>query len=113
MQSIAEDPAHAAWQEALDTFYMLRGPCCAGCDHWLSLSPQVGECTQTPPKFTSAERLAMIGIHACTLRPGAVGHALTRREHVCGSFKDDFDWTTLPLPYRVRIGDRWLTRSGA
>lgn len=95
-------------QESTDAFYMRHGPCCAGCDHWRSYSALVGECTQTPPKFTSAERLAMIGIERCSLPPDSAGHAMTMRDHFCGSFKDEFDWTTLPLPYRVRIGDRSL-----
>jgi hypothetical protein len=32
------------------------------------------------------------------------GHVVTKRGHHCGEFKDDFDWTTLPLPYRKRVG---------
>lgn len=98
-----------AWQESTDAFYMAKGPCCAGCDHWRSISPMAGECVKTPPKFTSAERLAMVGITSCSLRPGYAGHALTERDHVCGEFSDEFDWTSLPLPYRRRIGDRSLS----
>lgn len=33
-----------------------------------------------------------------------VGHVITAHNHVCGDFEDGFDWTTLPLPYRKRIG---------
>ena len=32
------------------------------------------------------------------------GHFMTRREHVCGDFKDDFDWSLLPVAYLLRIG---------
>lgn len=109
MGGIRECPQEPAWQEAADAFYMQHGPCCAGCDHWRSYSSSVGECVKTPPKFTSAERLAMIGIHSCSFPPDYAGHALTKREHVCGEFADTFDWTTLPLPYRRRIRDRSLS----
>jgi hypothetical protein len=33
------------------------------------------------------------------------GHIVTAREHVCGDFKDEFDWSSLPLPYRKLVGD--------
>jgi len=45
----------------------------------------------------------MLGMTSCSLRPTS-GHAITPREHVCGDFKDEFDWASLPLPYRVRVG---------
>jgi len=89
-------------QEVLDRFYFSRGPCCAGCDWWHSLSSLVGDCTKAAP-VPSAERWDMLGIDWCSLRPGS-GHVVTPREHVCGDFKDEFDWTSLPLPYRKRIG---------
>lgn len=94
-------------QEAVDTFYMWKGHCCAGCDHWRSYSSTIGECTRSAP-VSSAERLAAIGITRCSLAPAA-GHVLTLRDHVCGEFADTFDWTTLPLPYRRRIRDRSLS----
>jgi len=53
---------------------------------------------------SGAERLAAIGIENCSLPPRA-GHALTKREHVCGEFKDEFDWASLPLDYRKRVGE--------
>jgi len=49
------------------------------------------------------ERMAMLGMEMLSLSLGA-GHAFTPREHVCGDFADTFDWTSLPLPYRHRIG---------
>jgi hypothetical protein len=92
----------AAWQEHLDRFYFRRGPCCAGCDWWRSLSSLVGECTNSKI-IGGAERWDMIGIESCSLRLKA-GHAITQRDHVCGNFKDEFDWASLPLPYRKRVG---------
>jgi hypothetical protein len=49
-----------------------------------------------------AALLDMSGISA----PVGAGHALTLRQHICGEFKDDFDWRSLPLGYVVRIGAR-------
>jgi hypothetical protein len=46
----------------------------------------------------------MVGIDWSSMRWGA-GHPLTYSTHKCGEFKDEFDWTTLPLPYRKSIGE--------
>lgn len=89
-------------QEVLDRFYFNKGPCCAGCDWWRSISSLVGECTRSAP-VSGNDRLAMIGITSISAPVGA-GHALTNRDHYCGEFKDDFDWSALPLPYRKRVG---------
>lgn len=89
-------------QEWLDTFYWQHGPCCAGCDWWRHLTTGAGECRKSKP-MPGADRLALIGITNCSLPVGA-GHAFTRNDHHCGDFKDDFDWQTLPLPYRKRVG---------
>jgi hypothetical protein len=89
-------------QELLDRFYFKNGSCCAGCDWWRSLSSLVGDCTRHAP-VKSEQRWAMLGIEKCSLRP-SVGHVVTQREHVCGDFKDEFDWTTLPLSYRKAVG---------
>lgn len=98
-----------AMQESIDRFYFRHGPCCAGCDWWRSLSSLVGDCTKAAP-VDSATRWAMLGIEGCSLEP-SVGHIVTARDHVCGDFKDEFDWSSLPLPYRARIGDPNLRRS--
>jgi hypothetical protein len=90
-------------QERLDAFYFSNGPCCAGCDWWRSVNSLVGECRRSAP-MAGAERFAMLGIAGASLKVGA-GHALTRRDYVCGEFKDEFDWSSLPLPYRKRIGE--------
>lgn len=45
----------------------------------------------------------MLGIKVTSLAPEA-GHVMTRREHRCGDFKDDFDWHSLPAAYLRKIG---------
>ncbi len=89
-------------QEVLDRFYFSKGPCCAGCDWWHSISSLVGECTRSAP-VSGHDRLAMMEMTSISAPVGA-GHALTNRDHHCGEFKDDFDWSSLPLPYRKRVG---------
>jgi hypothetical protein len=92
-----------ALQEHLDTFYFKHGKCCAGCDWWEAINSKAGECTKSAP-MSGQQRLAMLGIEKCSLLPKA-GHALTKSDHVCGAFKDEFDWTSLPLAYRKKIGE--------
>lgn len=90
------------WQESLDAFYFRHGRCCAGCDWWHSISALIGNCTRSP-MVSGIERAAALGI----LSPSCIvpaGHPVTERDHVCGEFKDEFDWSTLPLPYRKRVG---------
>ena len=89
-------------QEFIDRFYWKRGPCCAGCDWWDAANSVAGDCTRSAP-VSSAERGAMLGIRNCTASAQA-GHVMTPREHLCGEFKDEFDWSTLPLAYRRRVG---------
>ncbi len=89
-------------QEFLDTYYFDHGPCCAGCDWWRSINTLSGECQRSAP-MSGAARLSMLGISGSSLSLGA-GHALTNHGHHCGEFKDEFDWASLPLPYRKRIG---------
>ncbi len=90
-------------QEWYDSFYFSHGPCCAGCDWWRGIGAKVGECTRSAP-VAAEQRYAMLGI-SWTSMPLAAGHTLTAHDHKCGDFKDDFDWSTLPLPYRKRIGE--------
>jgi hypothetical protein len=89
-------------QEILDRFYWEHGHCCAGCDWWRSISALVGDCTKSAP-VSSEERSSMLGIYP-SWPPIPAGHVVTPREHTCGDFKDNFDWSSLPLPYRKRIG---------
>lgn len=92
-----------ARQEMLDEFYHQNGPCCAGCDWWHSFNSRAGECHRTV-MIPGADRGAPLGVTGSSLAIGA-GHVMTRREHVCGEFKDKFDWSSLPLAYRKRVGD--------
>jgi hypothetical protein len=89
-------------QRATDTFYWRQGPCCAGCDWWHHLNTRVGLCTRAAP-VAAAERTAMLGIERASMHTGA-GHPFTPREHRCGDFRDEFDWTALPLAYRRSVG---------
>ena len=89
-------------QEYADRFYMKTGPCCAGCDWWRRHNSSVGECHRSAP-VAASERVAMLGIQGATL-PMVAGHVMTRKEHHCGEFKDEFDWDSLPLHYLRRIG---------
>jgi hypothetical protein len=89
-------------QEHLDQFYFQHGPCCAGCDWWRHISSLIGDCTRSAP-VSGSERADMLGISNPS-RAFKAGHVVTPREHVCGDFKDEFDWTSLPLPYRKRVG---------
>lgn len=91
-------------QEFLDTYYHKSGACCAGCDWWHHLNSKVGECHKTAPVAADAERTAMLGIAGLSLHGQGAGHVMTAREHFCGSFKDEFDWSSLPLGYQKRIG---------
>ncbi len=89
-------------QEVLDTFYHQQGPCCAGCDWRHSLSALIGECHRSA-MVSGHDRQLALGISQSSLAFGA-GHVITERQHVCGEFKDGFDWASLPLPYRKRVG---------
>lgn len=90
-------------QEWIDRFYLENGPCCAGCDWWRPANSLVGECLQSKI-ISGTERAAAIGIYSCSQTIPA-GHAVTRRDYHCGLFKDEFDWSQLPLTYRLRVGD--------
>lgn len=90
-------------QEHHDRFYFQHGKCCAGCDWWRHISGLVGNCTKSMI-VSGEERGDMLGINWSSVRLPA-GHAVTTRDYVCGQFKDEFDWSSLPLPYRVRVGD--------
>jgi hypothetical protein len=89
-------------QESIDAFYCANGPCCAGCDWWRSINSVAGECSRSAP-MAGDERFAMLGVQGASLKPGA-GHAMTPRGHLCGEFKDEFDWQSLPPSYLRRIG---------
>lgn len=92
-------------QECVDSFYAKSVPCCAGCDWWKHMNSVFGECHRSAP-VSAEQRLSMLTINWHTYRftdPQA-GHILTNREHYCGDFKDEFDWSSLPASYLKRIG---------
>ena len=80
-------------QELADRWYVKHGPCCAGCDWWHQHNSIVGECHRSAP-VPAEQRVGMLGVH-CTTYPLTAGHVMTPRNHHCGDFKDDFDWSTL------------------
>lgn len=73
-------------QAIVDAFYKKHGACCAGCDWWRWHNAVVGECVRTAP-VSGAERFAMLSVTGSSLAPEA-GHIMTRRDHVCGEFRD-------------------------
>lgn len=89
-------------QTYVDKFYMKNGKCCAGCDHWRHFGSTVGECANSKI-VPENERASMLDFKNITYDIGA-GHALTKRDYVCGQFKDTFDWKSLPMMYLRRIG---------
>ena len=89
-------------QEILDRFYWSHGPCCAGCDWWRSINSLVGECTKSAP-VSGGKKYAMLGMEGCSMKLSA-GHVLTGQDHLCGDFKDAFNWSSLPPHYQRRIG---------
>jgi hypothetical protein len=98
---------HTERQEHIDRFYLSRGPCCAGCDWWRSFDVILGDCLRPAP-VSNAERWGMTGMASVSIcgnhLPPEPGHVVTQRDHHCGDFKDDFDWSSLPLPYLSKIG---------
>lgn len=89
-------------QENIDRFYWANGKCCAGCDWWCAHNSSTGDCTKSAP-VSGKERFDMFGIQSSSL-PLPAGHIVTKRGHVCGNFKDDFDWQSLSPFYRRMIG---------
>jgi hypothetical protein len=100
-----QDEAFAhLYQERCDTFYWSRGRCCAGCDFWTSSEGDIGECTSAPP-VSGDQVLKSLGISWSSYTPPP-GQPFTRRDHVCGAFQDNFDWSMLDGGYLKRIGAR-------
>jgi hypothetical protein len=48
-------------------------------------------------------RASLLNIEWSTMPPAA-GHVMTPRDHLCGEFKDSFDWSSLPPHYLRQIG---------
>lgn len=91
-----------ATQEYIDRFYWSHGPCCAGCDWWRSINSAIGDCIKSAP-VQGARRWDILGLKSITL-PLVAGHIATEREHICGDFKDEFDWQSLAPSYLRKIG---------
>lgn len=98
------------YQERCDAFYWKHGKCCAGCDHWNSEAGDIGECMDASP-MSGEQIIKSLGIRFCSYIP-APGQPYTRRDHVCGQFKDEFDWSTLDPEYLKRIGAKVTAREG-
>lgn len=92
-------------QEAIDAFYTKTGPCCAGCDWWAHMNSVAGECRKSAP-VPAEQRYGMVVMGSLPWRfiGAEAGHIITNRDHRCGDFKDEFDWSTLPPAYLRRIG---------
>lgn len=90
------------YQEICDRTYWELGQCCAGCDHWDSYAGNSGLCTVAPP-VSGDQVMKSLGLHSSSYTPEP-GHPYTRADHKCGAFKDDFDWSTLPQSYLVKVG---------
>lgn len=95
-----------ARQESVDAFYAENGPCCAGCDWWAYSTPGAGECRKAAP-VSGEQRASLLGMHGYSCHIGS-GHPFTPRNHVCGDFRDTFDWSSLPIGYLAKIGGRHL-----
>lgn len=90
------------YQERCDTAYWSNGPCCAGCDFWVSRGGWSGEC-RASGLVPAEEVLASLGIVGWS-GPRDPGFPYTAGDFWCGKFRDDFDWSALPDDYLVRIG---------
>lgn len=71
-------------RESVDSFYLKHGKCCAGCDWWRYINSVAGTCERHAPQVE--------------------GFPITTRDQLCGDFKDEFDWDSLPLGYRLTLG---------
>lgn len=90
------------YQEICDTLYFKNGPCCAGCDHWISDMGLLGNCDANGI-ISGADVLKSLNITFSSYMPPP-GFPFTRAEFRCGKFQDDFDWQTLPPEYLRKIG---------
>ena len=93
------------YQEQCDRDYWSRGQCCSGCDFWNSEMGNSGEC-QANGLVPADEVFASVGITNWT-GPKKPGFPMTEGSFWCGKFRDDFDWSSLPDDYLVRIGAKF------
>ena len=99
------------YQERLDRFYWQNGKCCAGCDHWSSEAGDMGQCNASPP-VSGHQVLKSMGIEWTTLPDPPPGQPYTKHDHVCGTFKDEFDWACLGEVYLKAIGYHTIDGDG-
>lgn len=102
LREIERSEWEAKYQEICDRLYWKHGKCCAGCDHWSSHAGLTGECTAAGI-MSGAEVMRSMGFTFCSHMPEP-GFPHTRGKHVCGMFKDDFDWSALSDDYLQSIG---------
>lgn len=102
MKRIEQQEFEDLYQERCDTLYWSKGRCCAGCDHWMSDKGFTGEC-EAAGIVSGADVMRSLGFTFCSYVPSP-GFPITKADHRCGKFKDDFDWSTLDGEYLRRIG---------
>ena len=93
-----------------DEQYAKNGPCCSGCDYYCPISTQYGDCTRSAPNVSGGDRAWLMGIKYSPSYIPEEGHIITKAEHVCGEFKDDFEWATLGRFYLKSINGEHLAK---
>lgn len=102
MKEIKRDEWEAKYQSICDRLYWKIGKCCAGCDHWQSDAGLTGQCLAAGI-VSGAEVIRSMGFTFSSYIP-APGFPHTKGNHVCGMFRDDFDWSSLPDDYLRSVG---------
>lgn len=102
MKEIEADEWGLHYQEVCDTLYWKTGRCCAGCDNWASYAGLTGQCSAAGI-MSGADVMRSLGFTFWSYEPEP-GFPYTKASHVCGLFKDDFDWSTMPDAYLSQIG---------
>ena len=90
------------YQELCDRFYWQHGPCCAGCDHWMSEAALIGTCNANGV-FSGKDVMRSLGFESSSYTPPP-GFPFVRHDFFCGKFKDNFDWSELDKNYLKKIG---------
>jgi len=103
-QELRREEWAAQYQAKCDTLYWSIGKCCAGCDHWHSDDSMQGQCLAAGI-MSGDQVMRSMGI-AFSSYPFNPGYPYTESTHVCGLFRDDFNWATLPDDYLDAIGAR-------
>lgn len=101
-QAIQDREWQNRYQAKCDRLYWSQGKCCAGCDHWASDGALTGTC-DAAGIVSGDQVLKSMNISFSSYMPGP-GFPWTKAEHVCGLFKDEFDWSKLSQEYLEQIG---------